>query len=623
MDLQPHSESESSDVSTDNTAAPRTPKVVFRQTRGFKSNIKLFVKSFRLLPSLGGPRVIAEPTGNHTRNDLETRARFTTTDHLVTNNYYNYISASGGVGGAGGVGRDQGIGGGGGAGHGPTLNLYTHPREEQSDFRTIRLGDINLRKEIRPYHYGVVDFQNRLSRGATVQRVYSGEIRGDPGPVTVAMYEGDRAEEDIAKYAAIRHPCIMQVYGLVRTKALRAMVFHDELIPFSQFRDQHSPVLNTYILGYCTTQFDEVIEYLLSQGIFQERPWNRGPSEYSLWIRPSTGELCLDLIHTSNTFELPERESFQVRQLENVSLDDPNAEAAIISKFNEDEYHQLCSVYPIAQNWTFYVSTELSIQLVPTIFRSIEPESISFDSDSFEPGTWIKTAEAPDVCYEPELLWEQYGGVQGDVLPNSWTRYYFGFNVVHLTSHILSRYDFCPGDSLRLLMEIYYPPGTFRFWLAQANYIFTELQALLDLRDFFCAVHVTFRLELVRECRTHFNQPRGYLFVCPPEDFRARGNSFRWPDCPTYWSLDPSGVDRLSHEAAKTLGFPEIRIESRIDANSWASSVYKGLRRFHQGKGFDPYSQDLARYLDYPLFEISSNKTAPIKYVSCLNPPEW
>ncbi|KAF7353324.1 hypothetical protein MSAN_01520400 [Mycena sanguinolenta] len=225
MDLQLHSDPEFSLASTDNAAVPG----VVSEASWVMSNIKLFVNPFNLLPSFfGGPRVSSELTNtrNHIRNDSETRGRFRTaqmTDHLITNNYNYYIS--GGVGGAGGLGHGQGIGGGGGAGHGPTLNFYAAIREEQA-------GDIKLRKEVsREYHYDVVDFQNRLSRKTVVRRVYSGEIRGDPGPVTVAMYDGDQAEErwrqDVAKYTAIRHPYIMQLYGLVSTGALRAMVFHD------------------------------------------------------------------------------------------------------------------------------------------------------------------------------------------------------------------------------------------------------------------------------------------------------------------------------------------------------------------------------------------------------------
>ncbi|KAJ6464391.1 hypothetical protein C8R45DRAFT_1174536 [Mycena sanguinolenta] len=232
MDLRPHSDLECSSVVSMTNSATGHPGVVFTQPSGFISNV--LVKSMNFLPSLfGGPRVSSQlAEGNRSRSNLETGARFTNADQLVTNNYY----ISGGVGGAGGVNRDQGIGGGGGAGHGPTLNFYAPPREEQSgrqtEFRTIRLGDIKLRKEIySERRYDIVDAQNQLSRGAAVRRVYSGEIRGDPGLITVAMYEGDWAEEewrqDLAKYVAIRHPYITQLYGSVNTGRLRAMVFHD------------------------------------------------------------------------------------------------------------------------------------------------------------------------------------------------------------------------------------------------------------------------------------------------------------------------------------------------------------------------------------------------------------
>ncbi|KAF7353338.1 Kinase-like protein [Mycena sanguinolenta] len=228
MDFQPHSDPEFSIVTTANNAAVH-PGVVF----GLTSNQR-FMNPLDFPPTFfGGPRVNSELF----RNDSGTRGRFMTaqmTDHLVTNNYHYYIS--GGVGGAGGIGRDKGIGGGGGTGHGPTVNICAPPREEESEFRTIRLGDIKLRKEIsRKYDYGVVNFESGLNQCAVVRRVvrrlYSGEIHGDPAPVSVAIYEGDRAEErwrqDVARYAAIRHPNILQLYGLVNTQTLRAMVFHD------------------------------------------------------------------------------------------------------------------------------------------------------------------------------------------------------------------------------------------------------------------------------------------------------------------------------------------------------------------------------------------------------------
>jgi hypothetical protein len=106
----------------------------------------------------------------------------------------------------------------------------------------------------------------------------------------------------------------------------------------------------------------------------------------------------------------------------------------------------------------------------------------------------------------------------------------------------------------------------------------------------------------------------GYLFVCPAQDLQAGTASFRWPDCPAYWSLDPSGVDRLTVEDAKILGFPAIHIETRIRGVCWHDSVYTTLRRFHQAKGFNTEGQDVAKTLGYPLYELSNWMDGPFAY---------
>ncbi|KAJ7731709.1 hypothetical protein B0H14DRAFT_2998242 [Mycena olivaceomarginata] len=143
-----------------------------------------------------------------------------------------------------------------------TNNVYNPLMEEQPSgtFRTILLGDIKLMKEIRLNdESGVV---RHRSREASIRRMYSAKlVGGQTGPITVAMYQGGSAEEEwrqlIGKYEAIRHPNIMQLYGLVCTKGLRAMIFYDDLIPFRQFlnRFQNSPILTTYINGYCSSEW--------------------------------------------------------------------------------------------------------------------------------------------------------------------------------------------------------------------------------------------------------------------------------------------------------------------------------------------------------------------------------
>ncbi|KAJ7078358.1 hypothetical protein C8R44DRAFT_863128 [Mycena epipterygia] len=69
-----------------------------------------------------------------------------------------------------------------------------------SDFRTIPLGDVDLRNEIR-LEDGVVTRQRGL---CAARRVYTARIEGKPSDMTVSVYQGENAEEELAKYAGLR-----------------------------------------------------------------------------------------------------------------------------------------------------------------------------------------------------------------------------------------------------------------------------------------------------------------------------------------------------------------------------------------------------------------------------------
>jgi hypothetical protein len=56
-------------------------------------------------------------------------------------------------------------------------------------------------------------------------------------------------------------------------------------------------------------------------------------------------------------------------------------------------------------------------------------------------------------------------------------------------------------------------------------------------------------------------------------------------------------------EDAADLGFPAIRLSTETWGRSWDDSVYAGLRQFHEAKGFDPDSPDVARYLGRQLYK--------------------
>ncbi|KAJ7735462.1 hypothetical protein B0H16DRAFT_128926 [Mycena metata] len=98
-------------------------------------------------------------------------------------------------------------------------------------------------------------------------------------------------------------------------------------------------------------------------------------------------------------------------------------------------------------------------------------------------------------------------------------------------------------------------------------------------------------------------------------DFQIGPCSFRWPNRPAYWSLDPEGIEALSTEEAERLGFPSFQLSTNIRGEYWDASVYAGLRQFHQAKGFDPDSQDVARHLGHPLYELCGDMNSPFTHV--------
>jgi hypothetical protein len=108
---------------------------------------------------------------------------------------------------------------------------------------------------------------------------------------------------------------------------------------------------------------------------------------------------------------------------------------------------------------------------------------------------------------------------------------------------------------------------------------------------------------------------KGYLFLCPPENFQTEQPlSFKWLDCLAYWSLDPSSAKQLSTEDANILGFPSMQLSMAVSGSSWDNSIYARLRQFHQAKGFDPDSQEVAWHLGDRLYQLSSNIPVPFAH---------
>ncbi|KAF8176649.1 hypothetical protein K438DRAFT_1846552 [Mycena galopus ATCC 62051] len=146
-------------------------------------------------------------------------------------------------------------------------------------------------------------------------------------------------------------------------------------------------------------------------------------------------------------------------------------------------------------------------------------------------------------------------------------------------------------------------------WLIQANYVFSRLGITSNFEDYILMHSIDFEIFVSAGAQ---EPPAGFLFLCPPENFNVTPLSFCWPDGYfAYWSLDPSGVDRLSPEKAANLGFPLLEYDTRILGVSWDSSVYAGLRQYLEARAFDPDTQDFPRRNNYQLVRLSNRLGTP------------
>jgi hypothetical protein len=102
-----------------------------------------------------------------------------------------------------------------------------------------------------------------------------------------------------------------------------------------------------------------------------------------------------------------------------------------------------------------------------------------------------------------------------------------------------------------------------------------------------------------------------YLFLFPPQADLVDGQLIvtNPPDTEKYyWGFDPAGLNRLTHDIAEDFGLPTVEFSISLMGGKWDERDYDMIRDFHVAKGFDPYSQDAAIAVGYPLIDIEKMK---------------
>ncbi|KAJ7930679.1 hypothetical protein B0H13DRAFT_880541 [Mycena leptocephala] len=187
---------------------------------------------------------------------------------------------------------------------GGTFNVSTTVEQSPGDFRIVKLGDLNLLDEIDKHN--VVEWHpiRRKKTGVIVRhvkvivgtrRTYRARIFGSPDPMTAVVYNGPRFEQRMVEAhrgQQFRHPHLAQFFGLGCSASVNAVIYHDEMIPFSQVKKLHAgSALASYYFRNETTR------HLYAADAYWEEI--TGGGFYYLpgtaWIRLSTGKLCMDV----------------------------------------------------------------------------------------------------------------------------------------------------------------------------------------------------------------------------------------------------------------------------------------------------------------------------------------
>ncbi|KAJ6530507.1 hypothetical protein DFH09DRAFT_1184112 [Mycena vulgaris] len=399
--------------------------------------------------------------------------------------------------------------------------------------------------------------------------------------MTVAMYQGENAEEewqrDITQHSHLRHPNIIQLFGTVHSPNVYSTIWLDDLIPTKQFLEEsasQSPMLLIYLMACMSEEALEAHDYfraVTGMWLFNV--------ERTTWIRRATGRFCVEL-RSNPEWSAPKVNALVTVTRATPSLLQPPQGSEIVASMSLRNYHRICALLP-----------HLSIGV----------------GESLKPGTVYYCPPKCDLADVAEIVscglaatcdgWFLSGtcGLGKDVLmEDGWTRMH---SSEFADAWLACFWEAKESDEIE------------EYWLAQANCIFTHTNTTSNLKDYM----------LIEDVYYHFQKgavsepiPSGYLFLCPVADLQSdTPGRFRIPESAAYWSLDPSGLDRMSPEEAQQAGFPAVELKMQARGRRWEDNVYAGLRAFHGGKGFDPDSQELARQLGYPLFELSSELDRP------------
>ncbi|KAK7057855.1 hypothetical protein R3P38DRAFT_3252914 [Favolaschia claudopus] len=477
------------------------------------------------------------------------------------------------------------------------------PRGRPKAFREIDWCDIFLEDKL-----DVVRARVAASRRRSVLRnIYSAKIEGQHNPdKTVVIYEGDGAKqtwyEDVSKYLRVRHPRVLQLFGLSYSAGMFAAIFHhQDLVSIERVIEvySHEPITEIYFYNFLHQEFlchaPELARMLQVETL---TTWD----DCSLWLN-TAGQLYIELgrreqfCHRHSYLAHSSWSSWNIRHPRLVASTDlipAHQVIEIVENLTLQGFYRGCDMLEQCFHPTLEKGTSAKIRPGSVIGLHLpRHERLTADEIHLSLSSEYTSRDVKEVAFLNEGFIVSIRN-QGSMMENGWIR------------AKIPRYTGTgKAKSLRnhLIMDTY---PTRELFVSQAVYIFNHTQNHSPSNFYFMvnSIHIGFVFMPTRK-RIQL-RGRASLFLPLAKDFLSPdGTQLQYSTLAPYWSLHPSGHPPLAPEHAATLGLPSVETKIWIRGSFYSLEFYEDIAQFHRLKGFDPTSQDVAREMGVPIIPSS------------------
>ncbi|KAE9404306.1 hypothetical protein BT96DRAFT_917053 [Gymnopus androsaceus JB14] len=413
---------------------------------------------------------------------------------------------------------------------------------------------------------------------------------GESNKFTVVAYEGPHSqqafEDDLVQHSRLRHPNLIQLFGLIHGCSVPAMIFHSELIPLRHFAEQcsSSPFALVYLKYRYTIDSLKAKEAVT--GSIYSIEWRVVDEQF--WIQPSSGLICAGPFAPLSNYigvQRSHRYYDQLNHLENI----PQLKVAFYKSDNEIIRHiedHFESVVSFVESQLGTYSGNLTCEECSghlfTVGSVISTSEIVYP---LRPGRIIAQVDTYKVPYSIGR-WN-INSEPGELHSTGWTRF------------LPYSQSLCSVD-----MEIQTQMSAHDLqvaWVVQAAHILENIDQKYTL--FSSRINMSLRStqQVLSKHPLWIRLP--FLFIAPVKITEIESIPyFSFHNEPYFWSFDLNGIQKISHTTQMLLGLPSF-VPGVFGGMHWSTSEHTAVSQYLRSKGFSSGLKYSCKQ-GYPLFKV-------------------